>query len=258
MKSIRCLNILIPVFLIFVSGCALNSIQKTGANSEKPNVFYAFYSEQTVNVDGLLDEPIWTKAKAYPLHLSKDKTDAGEELIEAGEVRFAWDDNFFYLASTFYDSDIVAEGKEDQLHHYRYGDLCEMFLKPADENYYWELYVTPAGNKTSFFFPSRGYLGLPSCFEDYRSDLKVAAKCNGTLNSWQDKDNSWTAEMAMPVKDLQAYGAKFSPQANWKILIGRYNYSVHLENVELSMTPQISQTSFHLYEQYADLKLLGK
>ncbi|HBG25643.1 MAG: hypothetical protein A2Y10_16015 [Planctomycetes bacterium GWF2_41_51] len=238
---------------LFFTGCTYNRIEKANTMNE---IIKAVYSEQTINVDGVLDEPVWKKAAAYPLYLSKDKIADEQKLNEAGEVRFAWDDNFFYVAASFQDTDIVAQGKEDNMHHYQYGDLCELFLKPANESYYWELYVMPAGKKTSFFYPSKGYLGLPGCIDDYKCDLKVAAQCQGTLNNWHDKDKSWTAEMAMPIKDLRAYGASFSPQAKWKILVGRYNYSRYLDHVELSMTPQLSKTSYHLYEEYADLELI--
>ncbi len=238
--------------LFFISGCTFNNFK---VDSMK-NIMKAFYSDQPVIVDGVLNEPVWQKAIAYPMYISKDKVNAGEKLMEKGEIRIAWDKNFFYLASSFEDSDIVAQGKDDQMHHYRYGDVCELFLKPANDSYYWELYATPLGKKTSFFYPSRGYLGLPGCLEDYSCGLQVAAKCQGTLNNWHDKDKGWTAEMAMPIKDLEAFGGKFTQGTNWRILIGRYNYSRYLEEVELSMTPQISKTNFHQYEEYTELELV--
>ncbi|OQA02819.1 MAG: hypothetical protein BWY69_00831 [Planctomycetes bacterium ADurb.Bin401] len=239
---------------LFLTGCTCSRVENAG--SLKKVTFKSFYTDKPINIDGMLNEQVWKKSISYPLYISEDAVDAARKLNEAGEARFAWDDNYFYVAATFTDSDIVAQGRDDQMHHYQLGDVCELFLKPENENYYWELYVTPAENKTSFFFPSRGYLGLPSCFEEYKSGLTVAARTQGTLNDWHDKDQSWTAEMAMPIKDLQAYGAKFSPQASWKILIGRYNYSRYLQEVELSMTPQLSKTSYHLYEEYADLELI--
>jgi hypothetical protein len=243
------------VFSVFflVSGCTFNRIEKVNTMNE---AIKAYYSEQAINVDGVLDEPVWQKAIAYPLHLSKDKIAAGQKLNETGEVRFAWDDNFFYAAASFQDSDIVAQGKKDNMHHYRYGDLCELFLKPSNENYYWELYVTPAGKKTSFFYPSKGYLDLPSCLEDYHCGLKVAANCKGTLNNWQDRDEGWTAEMAMPIRDLEAFGAKFVEGTDWRIFVGRYNYSRYLLDKELSMTPQILKTDYHSHEEYAVLELV--
>ena len=84
----------------------------------------------------------------------------------------------------------------------------------------------------------------------------VAANCNGTINDWTDKDTGWTAEMAMPIKDLTANGDTFDAGADWLILIGRYNYSRYIEYPELSMSPQISQTNFHLLEDYGVLRLV--
>jgi hypothetical protein len=124
-----------------------------------------------------------------------------------------------------------------------------LFLKPADESYYWELYVTPAGKKTAFFYPSRSYVGRPGCLDNYCCKLTVAA-------NREEKLNRWTAEIAMPIKDLQAFGKDFKPGIHWKVFVGRYNYSCDLHELELSMTPQLSKTNYHLYEEYADLELV--
>jgi hypothetical protein len=177
-------------------------------------------------------------------------------LQEAGQVQLAWDDQYFYVGIKYCDSDIVAEGQKDQLHHYSLGDVGEVFLKPEDCSWYWELYVTPTGKKTSFWFPGRGRLGLPSCFE-YSCGLKVAAQVCGTLNHWQDRDEYWTGEIAMPIKDLTAQGAKFGPGTHWRILIARYNYSRYLATPgpELSMTPSLRAVNYHLHEDYAVLRL---
>ena len=220
-----------------------------------PETLTAAFTKTPVKIDGVLDDEAWKTATVYRLSLGKDRAAVDDAvLVEAGEARLAWDDTHFYVAIMFHDSDVVAEGKEDQLHHYKLGDLVELFLKPDDQTWYWELYATPAGKKTSFWFPGRGRLGVPSGFE-YQCGLRVAATCKGTLNNWQDKDTSWTAEMAMPIKDLTARGEKFAPGAKWRILVSRYNYSRYLSHSELSMTPQLSKTNYHLYEEYGALEL---
>ncbi len=244
----------ILILYVMMSGCSCGMLKSK--NQLNGSVATAHYTSVPLQLDGKLDDAIWQNAQVYSLNLPQDKLNSGMSLQGQGKVQFAWDNDFFYIAASFQDSDIIAQGKEDNMYHYQYGDLCEVFLKPANESYYWELYVTPAGKKTSFFYPSRGYSGLPSCIDDYKCNLKVAAQCQGTLNNWHDKDISWTAEMAMPIKDLQAYGAQFIYKASWKILVGRYNYSRYLDNVELSMAPQISKTRYDLYEEYADLELV--
>ena len=142
------------------------------------------------------------------------------------------------------------------MHHYRLGDLCELFLKSVEKPYYWELYVTPAGKKTSFFFSSKDSLKSPGSFESYTCDLKVAANNNGTLNDCNDIDTNWTGEMAMPIKDIEAQGCKFGPGYQWTVFIGRYNYSVYFDGEELSMSPRLSRTSYHLTDEYAILEFI--
>jgi hypothetical protein len=233
-----------------LSGCA--SLRKV---ETPPAVMTARFAATPVRVDGVLDDAVWQDAVAYPLSLSVAEKAEGKELTEAGEVRVAWDNQFFYVAVRYTDSDVVAEGAEDQLHHYLMGDLAELFIKPADQTWYWEMYVTPAGRKTTLFFPGRGRLGLKSA-EDNPGGLVVAAQVQGTLNQWQDKDASWTGEMAVPLRDLTARGESFGPGSAWTIMVSRYNYSRHLPWKELSMTPQISKTNYHLIEDYAVLKLV--
>ena len=95
----------------------------------------------------------------------------------------------------------------------------------------------------------RGTLTLRSC------GLRVAAQCKGTLNNSEDKDNYWTAEMAMPIVDLATPDQQFQPESKWRILVARYNYSRYLPATEFSMVPQISKTDYHLYEEYGVLEL---
>lgn len=246
-----------PLFLICsLCGCTWEKDHAILQKANQPVTMYARYTETPITLDGKLDEPVWRNAAVYKMFLPADRA-ANGQLQEGGEVRLAWDDEYFYVGIKFDDSDIVAEGTDDQLQHYQLGDLCELFLKPNDKTWYWELYVTPRGNKTSFWFPSQGRLGLPSNFE-YECGLKVAAQYDGKLNDWQDRDRFWTAEMAMPIKDLTGRGEEFGPGADWRILVARYNYSYYLSGrgPELSSSPGLSATNFHLLKEYAVLRLL--
>ncbi len=217
----------------------------------------AVYADEPVQVDGRLDDAVWAEAPVYELSLAADRAANGSVLQEGGKVRFAWNESYFYMAVDFVDSDVVAEGTEDGEHHYKLGDLAELFLWPEAHPWYWELYVTPHALQTSFFFPSPGRLGLPSTFRNH-VQLTVAARVDGTLNDWSDRDRGWTAEMAVPVAALTKHGDAWGPEAAWRVMVGRYNYSVHLPGVELSCLPALSRTSFHLRNEYGRLRLLPR
>lgn len=251
MKNIFFIFANIAICLIF-TGCGINNVTK---KSDTRVVMEAKFAQEPVKIDGKLNDKVWKSAKTYEMRLSKADKASGQKLRQPGQVKLAWDKKYFYIAAKLTDSDIVAEGKKNQMRHFKYGDLFEVFIKYSQSPYYWELYATPLGKKSTFFFPSRGYFGLPSCYEDYIFDLKVAAQCLGTVNNYRDRDTSWTAEMRMPVKELESYGDKFTPDSDLRILTSRYNYSVDLEQKELTMYPRLSKTSFHTLEEYAVLKL---
>ena len=243
----RSLHIML-LSLVLAAGCCTAG---SGAAAEAPPEIVAVRASGPIHVDGTLGEPSWSSAPAYPLSLSDDAPAEGKTLTEGGTVKFLWDDQYFYMGVEFTDSDVVAEGETDELLHCSLGDLAELFLWPDDQTWYWEMYVTPRNKQTTYFFPSGGRI-LPSSYAG-ESHLTVAAQVDGTLNNWTDRDRKWTAEMAVPVKQLTAHGEKWGPGSHWRILVGRYNYSRYLFTTELSMMPRLSKTSFHLRREYGRL-----
>lgn len=222
-------------------------------------IMIAPYTPVPIQVDGLLDDPIWQDAPVYLMRLGQDRSPNNSHPREGGEVRFAWDEEYFYLGVKFYDSDIVADGVENQLHHYELGDVCELFLKPEESPWYWEMFVTPRGKMSTMWWPFRSFKHVEQAYE-YRADLKVAVHCEGTLNDSSDTDQYWTAELAMPISALTEKGNRFEPGMDWRVLVARYNYTRRKgdEDLEYSMTPRLSKTHFHLIEEFAVLRLEEK
>jgi hypothetical protein len=230
----------------------LLAVFATAAAQEPRTTMTAKRAAAPVTIDGKLDEPVWQEAPAYALDLADDAD--GGPLEEKGEAKLAWDDEYLYVAIRYEDSDVVAEGKARNEKHFELGDLAEVFVKPAHNTLYWELYATPHSLTSTFFFPSWAR-SLPSCFE-YEMDIAVAGRVEGTLNDWTDRDTAWTAEMAIPIGELEKYGDDFD-EDDWTILVARYNYGRYRtkEGPELTMTPRLPKTDYHLHTSYARLKL---
>ena len=222
-------------------------------------VVQAVYATDPITIDGKLDEPIWKDAPAHEFDIPKDRVKRGSSLQAAAKAKVAWDADNLYVGFELEDRDVIAESDKDNEHHYLKGDVLECFVKPDAATWYWELYVTPKGNKSTFFFPSAGYLGLPSAF-NYQGDLTVAANVEGTINKWQDTDNGWTAEMVIPRSELTKHGGTFDQSSGWTIFLARYNYSYHLtgRGAELSSHPQAPRADWHNLKIYAKLELLSK
>jgi len=252
--------------LFFVCAVTLSFISHGGEKTNKEMKFRAEYASVPVVIDGKLDDSVWQSCKSYDMAVP-EKTYEGLYIIdqtnlklkEPGQIKVAWDDNYLYVAAIFTDTDILAEGEEDQMPHYAKGDLLEVFLKPSEYAWYWELYATPLNKKTSYFFPSKGVLGLPSCTEKYRIDLKVAAQCEGTVNNMKDVDVKWTVEMAVPIKALMVLDeVKFGPEAKWTMLAARYNYSRYLPAKELSTYPRLTKPNYHTTDEYGIIEFAPK
>ena len=212
--------------LTAASAAILIVLSQSGCSSlgsgTRPEII-ASYTRQAITIDGKLNEVAWHKTPSYSLVHAEEQFKNYNQSVqnffrkgvaEPGKVRLLWDDKYLYVGFEFTDLDIIAEGIQDQKHHYQLGDTAEVFLKPLNKTWYWELYATPGARKTAYFFPGRGLLNVPSCFPEKPAltGLKVAAFCKGTLNKSWDKDKKWTAEMAIPRSEIDMAGEKLDPE----------------------------------------------
>ena len=143
----------------------------------------------------------------------------------------------------------------------RLGDLAEIFLKPENTSCYWEIYVTPRGHKTGYFFPSRAYCGLASVFDaPIIPGIEAAAVVDGSLNDYTDTDRGWSAELSIPLRSLKGLdGRPLTADTPWTILGCRYNYGVHLSTRPvLSSVPQLPKADFHMLERFGTLKTVSE
>ena len=206
-------------------------------------------------LDGQLRSPEWKKADVWPLNRIGDRPEElGPELNEKGNVRMLHSEDYLYVGVDMEDSDVVQQGTRHQTHLYSTGDTIELFFKPADDTYYWELYGTPNELKTAFFYPSRSYVFLPDS-DALLPEFEVKAHIDGEFNNWQIRDRGWSIEFKLPLKTFEKYGARFRPGHSWQFLAARQNYSRWLPFKENSTVPAIQISDFHLIRQYGKLEL---
>ncbi len=218
-----------------------------------------------VRMDAKMDGNEWKDAVVYPLELVSLRNDCwteekvrnvGETLHEKGNVRLLWNREALYVGVDMEDSDVFNDGTQDQTHLYNMGDTIEIFIKPENENYYWELYGTPNRLRSVFFYPSRGHLFVPSVMR-CSVDISIDVWVDGTLNDWRKRDRGWNLLMKIPASMLEQYGCPFTNEGRWTIFVARQNYSAYLPLKELSSCPALPKPDFHLYENYARLHLNG-
>ena len=254
--------ILYPAFYaaLLLAGC---QTLPQGSSVKAPRQIEVERATGPIMLDGRLDEADWARAKPIPFRLAAIPAWRKRigEVEGKGSVRMLHDDQNLYLAFEFEDADVVDLSKGDDQELYTLGDVAEIFLKPVDETWYWELHVTPKGHVSAYWFPGRGRLGLPmSEAKSHVSPrfIRVATRTQGTVNNWRDRDKGWRAEVAIPWAKLDRYGPPKDPHSRWTILLARYNYSryrVKATGPELSTASTLAEPNFHLVDEYPRIHL---
>ena len=244
------------VLLLAVLACS--ACQRTSLPRSGPLVVHR--TATAIQLDGRVDKPVWQQVEPVRFDIPRELQRQGQSLEEGGTARLLWDDQNLYVAFDFVDSDVVALGKEDDLEQHQLGDVAEIFLKPAEQTWYWEFHVTPAGKASTYWHVGRGRFGMQNPDGHIKPRFfQLAVQVQGTLNDWHDRDQGWTAEVAIPFDKLDRFHERAGPQDNWTILLSRYNYTryrVQATGPELSSWPVLPKPFFHLVEEYAPLKLV--
>jgi len=202
----------------------------------------------------IFDALVWQHVPAYPFFPAGKK--CPPTVAEGGTVHFLWNEDYLFVMADMKDSDLVQESDKDNQHHYASGDVLEIFIRPAGQRCYWEIYATPNNRKTVFFYPSGGRQ-LPSCLlSNGMTDYQIKVELQGTLNNPADHDRGWRCIAAVPLKELRKQ-CPLDFNSLWLVQVARYNYSAYLEETEFS---QIGITTseypnYHRFASYAKLHL---
>ncbi len=236
-----------------------------------PVTVTATRTARPISLDGILDEDVWLKTPSYLMkqiperfrfnRFTHDRVRQffAPDTIEAGYVRLAYDDNFLYVAFDCTDSDLIAEGEGNQAMDCSLGDVAEIFIKPDDAPYYWEVYLTPRDSFTVYFYHSRSLLGLPSGWpeESPMGELGRGVQLRGTLNDLSDRDQGWSGEIAIPLAEINKLGIPFDADHKWRIFFGRYNFSKYFpeQPENTSFPPLPGGLNYHDQDAYGYLNL---
>ncbi len=198
-----------------------------------PPAHYTIYRAPTPpTIDGDLSDPAWLFAEKidnfqlFDLSSPRYRTKA----------RMLWDDENFYIGFECEDEDIWAtmRKKDDPLWE---EEVVEVYIDPeGDGKDYKEFEVNPLGTLIDLNIPY-AQKGAPG--GDWRElrkwdaqGVQIGVKVKGTVDSREDKDEGWTVEMAIPLRNLSPTLPKVGTR--WRIQLYRIDRSRTLSQPEFS------------------------
>ena len=212
------------------------------------------YTDIPPTIDGIINEPCWQRAEKiqfYHIERGSKGRQTHPPAFSSTTARLCWDKDYLYIVMEATDKDLWATLTEHDAVLCR-EDCLEIFIKPKkDVKSYYEFEFSPKNVTWDLFYPSRGVAAWDRFWSSYESGLKSAAKVEGILNEWHDQDKGWTLEVGIP---FSAFFEVVKPSPGdgdrWYFALCRYDYSVYLEDYELSSSARLKEANFHRYEDY--------
>ena len=202
-----------------------------------------------VTVDGTLDEEAWQGAEVIREFSVPVTHEAPRRETEA---RIMYDERHLYVAFEAEDQDILAVHSVRDTDTYR-DDVLEIFFKTGpDEETLYNFEINPLGTlRDETHTPTERFQTGWNC-----EGIQVAVKIIGTLNNWQDQDQHWQLEVAIPFASLPSLGGK-APKAgdSWRFHVSRIERSVRSpKGREATSCAPLTVFNFHSSKDWLPLE----
>ncbi len=173
-------------------GASVTTEERAGV--DRPPEYTIYRSGEPLIIDGRLDKAAWQQAPRTRrfVHIT-----TGEPGWYNTQAAMLWDDEYLYAACFVEETDVFATEGRRHTPVYHHDPDVELFIDPdGDGHNYYEFQVNPINTINEVFWPWPG-----SAQGEFGWDLlgiRSAVQVQGTLNCYEQKDQGWTVELALP------------------------------------------------------------
>jgi hypothetical protein len=170
-------------------------------------------------IDGQLDEPVWTSAKAVgDFQFAWYKSGKKEQTV----AKLLWDDEFLYVAFRCEDAHISATRTKRGSSVWR-DDCVEVFTapNPDDPEHYFNIEMNVNGAVLEGHHP-RG-AGSDAKKRWRAEGIRIATTVTGTKNDESNLDDHWILEAAIPLESFAGVAQHTPPKSGdvWRLNLNR-------------------------------------
>ena len=176
--------------ILFVAVLTLSISLK--AQHSEPDTLFAIYSDKSIKLDGILDEPCWHQAPTIENFTQREQTE-GALPTERTKVAVVYNTNEIYFGIWCYDSDAEKISAQQMAHDFswRSDDNIEIMISPYNDNRNGYLFVTnPNGAMADVKVGDEGH----NWNKDWNAVWDVAVS---------KADSGWFVEVYIPFSSMK-------------------------------------------------------
>ena len=225
------LTILLILFSLLISCQQESDPQPVYLELPIPKSYTIHNINNPLQIDGVASEIVWDLAEWTDFFIDIEGNKNPLPYFDT-RVKMLWDDEFIYFYTEMEEEHIWGDLTERDAVIF-YNNDFEIFIKPNElQPSYAEFEVNALGTLWDLLLV-RPYRRNGPVFDEWDvNDTQIGIHFNGTLNKPSDKDESWSVEMAIPIKPVMAIdrGSSLEHGDYWRINFSRVQWQHDIEN----------------------------
>ena len=192
-------------------------------------------------------------AKSNCCELRQAWRDEPEPEFKPTKVRVGWRENALWVFAEMQDLDIFNPATRFNEEAYRLGDVFELFIRPAAQETYYELHVSPNNVQLQLVFPN-------SAGEGIRQSQSISSHfTSGMLETYTHIDSDskrWRVLARVPAAISET--REIQDNDVWLFSFCRYDYTKGNIDPVISSTSAHKIADFHRQQEWSCLKFSGE
>ena len=171
------------------------------------------------------------------------------------QVQVGWRESALMVFAELTDQDIYSAATGSNQRTWELGDTFEIFLRPDEQQEYFEFHVTPKNQRLQLKIPSSEALVRARATNDFKS-LFLTDQPFLSATWVQPENNKWFVYAIIPALTV-CRQARLSTGSRWLFSFSRYDYTRGNPEPVISSTSPHAVADFHRQQEWGELTFVN-